>query len=48
MEKEIEKLIKISALRDVEIKIKEAQLNDEIIPDNVIIILRELEIEYCK
>ena len=45
---EIEKLIKLSTLRDVEIKIKEAQIDGEIISDNVISILRNLEDEYRK
>ena len=48
MNKEIENLIKKSTLRDVEIKILEAQTKGEVIPDNVITILRDLEIEYGK
>jgi len=48
MEKEIEKLIKISTLRDVEIKIVEARLGGFIVPEEVITMLRDLEIEYRK
>lgn len=46
MNKEIENLIQVSTLRDVEIKIKEAQIRGEVIPDNVIEILRDLEKSY--
>jgi len=48
MNKEIENLIKKSTLRDVELKILEAKTRGEIIPDNVITILRELEIQFNK
>jgi len=48
MEKEIEKLIKIKTLRDVEIKMRKARLDGLIIPEETIVILRDLEIEYIK
>ena len=48
MTKEIELLIKKSTLRDVEIAVKKVQLDGEVIPDNVIEILRNLEKEYTK
>lgn len=48
MNKEIELLIKLSTLRDIEIKMREAQLEGEIVPDNFIEMLRDLEDEYRK
>ena len=48
MTNEIEKLIKISTLRDVEIKFKEAQLKGFIIPDLAYELLKELEDSYQK
>ena len=45
-QKEIEKLIKLSTLRDVQIKLREAQLDSFIIPDMVFEIIKDLEDEY--
>lgn len=46
MNKEIENLIKKIALRDLEIKLLEAQAQGDIIPDNVYLIIKELEKTY--
>ena len=45
MTEEIEKLIKISTLRDVEIKLKEAQLEGLVIPEIVFEVIKEVEKE---
>ena len=46
MTNEIEHLIKISTLRDVQVKLKEAQLEDMIIPQIVFEIIKNLEESY--
>lgn len=48
MDKEIEKLIKITTLRDIETKLLEAKLENYIIPDLVFEILKNLEDNYKK
>lgn len=45
---EIIQKAQLLALRDVEIKVKEAQLEGTVIPEEVITILRNLEDEYMK
>ena len=46
MNEEIEHLIKISTLRDVQVKLKEAQLEGFVIPENVFEIIKNLEESY--
>lgn len=43
MEEEIERLIKISTLRDVEIALLKAKESGQIIPDTVFEIIQEVE-----
>lgn len=46
MNLELERLIKISTLRDVEIKLRQAQLENFIVPDNIFELLKEVEKTY--
>ena len=46
IKKQIETLIKISTLRTVEIKLRERELNGQIVPEIVYEVLKELEDEY--
>lgn len=46
MTDEIEHLIKISTLRDVQVKLKEAQLDGFVIPELVFEIIKNLEDKY--
>lgn len=46
MDKQIEKLIQKIVLRDVELRLLAAKENDEIVPDNIFEILKDLEQEY--
>lgn len=46
MTQEIERLIKVSTLRDVEITLRQMQLEGQIVPDNVFEALKQLEKEY--
>ena len=48
MTKEIEKLIRLTTLRDVEIKLREDQFNGFIVPERIIEVLKDLESEYKK
>lgn len=43
---EIEKKIKLIALIDVELKLRNRQLLGEIVPDNIFEVLKELKQEY--
>lgn len=44
--KELILLVQKSVLRDIELKLKKRVLIDEIVPDNVFEVLKELEKEY--
>lgn len=46
MTKEIERLIKISTLRDVQLELKREQLDHQIIPDIVFEVIANLEDKY--
>ncbi len=48
MNKEIELLIQKNTLRDLEIKLREALLNNSVIPDLVFEIMKNLEDSYLK
>jgi len=48
MTKEIEKLIRLTTLRDVELQLLKDRQDGYIVPDSVIEVLRDLEIEYTK
>jgi len=47
-DQEIEKLIQLSTIRDIEIKLKEAELDGTVIPEIVYEIIKEVEGDYKK
>lgn len=48
MEKELQRLVQLNTLRDLEIKLKEAKLENYIIPDLIFEIMKDLEDSYNK